>query len=158
MPGMKIIFLDCDGVVSPFNRGMGGLFNKEHMLRLKKIMDATGARIVLSSSWRVSEFGRGEVTKHLVANGMPTFIDCTPELRDRSRSHEILDWIEKNKEKYDICNFVALDDINLAASAPDKVFFAKHAVCTNSSIGLTDADVTLAIQLLGDDNNINTAA
>lgn len=73
----KIIFLDVDGVLNGYNLELQKFidllphhvknFIREHfctfrkssfpvrrpqMLRLKKIVDATGARIVLSSSWR----------------------------------------------------------------------------------------------------------
>lgn len=147
----KIVFLDCDGVVSPFSGG--GFFNRPHMARLKRIIDATGAKIVLSSSWRTSDFGRAEVTKHLVANSMPSFMGCTPDMPGRPRSHEILAWLEEHKEGLNIVNFVALDDINLAALAPNKAFFAKHAVCTNGDTGLTDKDADSAIQMLADENN-----
>lgn len=146
----KIVFLDCDGVISPFS---GTAFSSEHMARLKRILQATDAKIVLSSSWRTSEFGRNEVTKQLVAHGMPTFIGCTPTLVGQSRSHEILHWIAANKERYNIVNFVALDDIRLAALSPNKPFFEKHSVCTNSATGMTDADVVKAIMLLSDENN-----
>lgn len=147
----KIVFLDCDGVVSPF--GGGGFFSRPHMARVKKILDATGAKIVLSSSWRMSEFGRSEVTKQLVANGMPTFMACTPNLEGRPRACEILEWVKDNKERLNIVNFVALDDINLAALAPDKPFFRKHAVCTDGKNGLTDEDAAAAIEMLRDENN-----
>ncbi|EPY25042.1 hypothetical protein STCU_00975 [Strigomonas culicis] len=150
--GTKIVFLDCDGVVSPFSDG--SLFSKVHMARLKRILTSTGAKLVLSSSWRTTDFGRKEVTSQLVQNGMPTFIGCTPELSGQSRACEILAWLKANKETYHICNFVALDDINLAASAPDRAFFARHAVVTNSFTGLTESDTDKAIALLDNSNNL----
>lgn len=146
----KIVFLDCDGVVSPFS---GSIFAKPQMTLLKKIVKETGAKIVLSSSWRTSTFGRAEVTKELVANAMPTFIDITPEMPDTTRAVEILTWLEKHKDRLRIVNFVALDDIALARTAPDKEFFGRHAVKTNSHTGLTEEDAALAIKLLDDSNN-----
>jgi hypothetical protein len=149
---IKVVFLDCDGVISPFGGG-GGFFSKEHMLRVKKIIDATGAVIVLSSSWRESDFGRKEVSKQLALNGMATFIDCTPRMPG-SRAKEILKWIETSRERYNVINFVALDDINLPAGAPDPKFFGLHAIVTNGTTGLTDADTEKAIELMQDSNNI----
>lgn len=56
-----------------------------------------------------------------------------------------------------VVNFVALDDINLAATAPDKAFFSKHSIVTDSLKGLTDKDVKRAIDILKDENNIGNS-
>jgi hypothetical protein len=150
---VKIVFLDCDGVVSPLSGG-DNFFATACMQRLKRIIEATGAVIVLSSSWRESEFGRKEVSKQLGKHGIDTFIDCTPRLPSRPRSVEILSWIEANRHKYNVVNFVALDDIDLPAGAPDRTFFSRHAIVTNGRTGLTDDDVRTAIELLQDSNNV----
>ncbi|KAG8347049.1 hypothetical protein ERJ75_000929000 [Trypanosoma vivax] len=147
----KLIFLDCDGVVSPIG---GELFASKQMNFLVQIVQQTNAKIVLSSSWRMTEFGRMEVARRLKAHGLPVFIDCTPSIPQKSRSVEILSWIEANKEKYNIVNFVALDDINLPMCAPDRAFFKRHAIVTEAMTGLTEADVAQAVQLLQDSNNI----
>ncbi|CBH16391.1 uncharacterized protein TEOVI_000722800 [Trypanosoma equiperdum] len=148
---LKIVFLDCDGVVSPFG---GPLFAPRQMKFLADIINGSGAQIVLSSSWRTTDFGRKEVARQLTQFGMPVFIDCTPTLPDKPRSVEILSWIDSNKRKYNIVNFVALDDINLPLSAPDRNFFARHAIVTNATTGLTEANVKQALQMLSDTNNI----
>ena len=54
---MKVIFTDIDGVLNedttPTRTKSHVLFiDKEKLLRLKRIVDATGAKIVLSSTWR----------------------------------------------------------------------------------------------------------
>lgn len=151
----KIIFLDCDGVISPFSTGK--CFAPDKMALLKKIVTATNAKIVLSTSWRTTEFGRKEVGKNLVLNGLPMFIDITPDKRAVSRSQEILMWLRLCEEEMDVVNFVALDDINLPAVAPDRDFFARHAVVTNGNTGLTEEDVAKAIELLDDRNNYRTS-
>ena len=46
----KIIFLDIDGVLHDFHTD--GYVKKDCIQRLKQIVEATGADIVLSSSWR----------------------------------------------------------------------------------------------------------
>ncbi|ORC92765.1 uncharacterized protein TM35_000035180 [Trypanosoma theileri] len=149
--GTKIVFLDCDGVISPFG---GQLFAPKQMSFLRHIITETGAKIVLSSSWRMTEFGRGEVSRHLVNHNMPTFIACTPYYSGKPRSVEILSWVEANKDRYNIVNFVALDDINLPAGAPNRAFFARHAIVTNAFTGLTEADAIQAVNILDDSNNI----
>lgn len=157
---IKVIFLDCDGVVSPFNTNI--MFETAKMELLKKIVDGAytekyPVEIVLSSSWRTTEFGRKEVSKNLAKNRMKSFIGCTPVDTSVPRSVEILRWIDENSDKFDVVNFVALDDIPLANLAPNKAFFSKHAVCTSGSTGLTEEDVKTAISLLADDNNIETS-
>lgn len=146
----KIVFLDCDGVVSPLS---GKLFDPSRMALLKKLVDATQAKIVLSSSWRTTDFGRKEVGKHLVINSLPMFIDITPDIPRKSRSEEILSWLQQYEDALDIVNFVALDDINLPSVAPDRAFFSKHAIVTNGSTGLTEQDIHRATALLQEDNN-----
>ena len=54
---MKIIFCDVDGVLNedttPTRTKSRVIFiDEEKLLRLKRIVDATGAKIVLSSTWR----------------------------------------------------------------------------------------------------------
>lgn len=46
---MKVIFLDFDGVITIPHKWD---INTERLKNLKKIIDATGAKIVISSSWR----------------------------------------------------------------------------------------------------------
>ena len=158
-PAIKVIFLDCDGVVSPFSTNV--MFSHDKMALLKKIIDGAytdkyPVEIVLSSSWRTTEFGRKEVSKQLAMNRMKSFIGCTPVDSSVPRSVEILRWIDENSDKFEVVNFVALDDIHLPALAPNKAFFMKHAVTTNGSSGLTEKDAEAAITMLDDSNNIDS--
>lgn len=53
---MKVIFLDIDGVLNLRNRTRdkyGSVFHKKWVDNLKTIIDATGAQIVISSTWRL---------------------------------------------------------------------------------------------------------
>lgn len=53
---MKVIFLDIDGVLNLRNRTrdrFGSFFNKRFVDNLKRIIDFTDAKIVISSSWRM---------------------------------------------------------------------------------------------------------
>lgn len=54
---MKVLFLDVDGVLNedttPTRTKSRVIFiDEEKLMRLKRIVDATGAKIVLSSTWR----------------------------------------------------------------------------------------------------------
>lgn len=147
----KVVFMDCDGVVSPLS---GSLFSKPHMERLKKILDHSGASLVLSCPWRKAPYGLGMIAEHLAANNIATFIDITPTLENQSRAAEILSWLGANKDKRNIVNFVALSDTPLTDGAPHPAFFMQHAVRTRSIKGLSDEDVEHALELLSDSNNL----
>lgn len=111
------------------------MFDPLCMARLKRILTQGQAQIVLSSSWRQSEWGLEEVNKQLQQHGMPSVIDMTPVhgfrwvvavpalavqsyrlpvVVRRSRSDEILDWIHRHPE---VRHFVALDDMDLTCAA-----------------------------------------
>ena len=78
----KIVFLDVDGVLhSVLSRHQHQLFNRACMLRLKKIIDTAGARIVLSSAWRSTPSGCDEVKQVLKSYGIASFFDKTPQFR-----------------------------------------------------------------------------
>ena len=149
---VRIVFLDCDGVVSPLSGR--SCFHPPQMRLLRSIVDTTGAEIVLSSSWRTTEWGRKEVGRHLTTHGIRPFIDVTPDEPGVSRAKEILRWISRNSDKYRVLNFVALDDIDLPSVAPDRKFFESHAVTTEGLTGLTEEDARRAIALLHSDNDV----
>ena len=54
---MKVIFLDIDVVLNIIPKSydqFGGTFHDEFVENLKSIIDQTGAKIVVSSTWRLS--------------------------------------------------------------------------------------------------------
>lgn len=52
---MDVIFLDFDGVLNDrsFRVTRSGIIDEKHMTFFHRIVEATGARIVLSTSWHV---------------------------------------------------------------------------------------------------------
>ena len=53
---MGVIFLDIDGVLnSKQDRFSWDIETDIHFIRLKRIVEKTGAQIVLSSSWRIGK-------------------------------------------------------------------------------------------------------
>lgn len=72
-----VVFLDVDGVLHPLVVGFrdgrlaeAHLFAQGCMLLLKRIVDATGAELVLSSSWRQFEAPRERLAAALAAHGL----------------------------------------------------------------------------------------
>ncbi|MES2397908.1 MAG: HAD domain-containing protein [Bacteroidota bacterium] len=80
---MKIIFLDIDGVLNVIGQGhdeYGQIFHKHFEDNLKRIIDETGAKIVVSSSWR--SCGLKVMQEMWEKRGLPgEIIDVTPSLR-----------------------------------------------------------------------------
>ena len=65
---MKIIFLDIDGVLNVMSRGhddYGSFFHPHLVENFKRVIDETGAKIVISSTWRMSGF---EIMKEMWAH------------------------------------------------------------------------------------------
>ena len=187
---MKIIFLDVDGVLNGYNfwNQLGWrlvcMINNEKLKqwyrdvsepfgihipkfkRLVKIVRKTGAKIVVSSSWRFTLFSDG-IAKgirdddlkfwYLVKKYNLEIIDRTPCSNDGRRDKEILMWLSKHKDKVD--NFVILDDERY-----DLECFADKELVQTSSVkkgqmikghwqettGLRNKHVRKAIKILND--------
>jgi len=70
---MKIIFLDIDGVLNV------NVFQAKFINNLKTIIEATDAKIVISSSWRKK--GLSQIQDMWLNRGMPgVVIDTTPSI------------------------------------------------------------------------------
>ena len=147
----KFIFLDCDGVLNNSYTSTktvtGWTFVEDYLIQhLKKIIDATGAEIILSSSWRWGYWSSGkdrldylELIEKLADFGI--FIkDITPAFSSNDREAEILWWLE---HQINYSTFVILDD--------DECYFSilyPNVVITDKSLGLTTKEVDKAIEIL----------
>lgn len=95
---MKIIFLDVDGVLNhdqcpEWDRGSPYVLADECIVQMNRILVATNASIVLSSTWRLSEQGCAEVYNALLF--ATAVIGKTPELwHGKPRKDEILKWLQ----------------------------------------------------------------
>ena len=109
----KIIFLDIDGVLNckktvARNRGVIGI--DPYLVSIfNRIIFATDAEIVLSSTWRKSKSSRAEIRKRVM-----DFIDVTPAFYDKYavRGDEVKAWLKKNIKKEDEkdLRYAILDD------------------------------------------------
>lgn len=112
---MKVIFLDIDGVLNVIPKTIdkwGAYFGPEdHFVKnLKTLIDQTGAKIVISSTWRMSGL---QYMKDMWADrNLPgEIIGITPNHMMKTgttlqRGKEIDEWLSKN----DVQNYVILDD------------------------------------------------
>lgn len=110
---MKVIFLDVDGVLNSDeyfdkikNLNIQGIQNEidiEKIKLLKKAIDATGAKVVLSSSWRYTR--NAQYLKELLSS-FEIYTDSTPFIQGK-RGLEIKQWLLDHQG---VENFVILDD------------------------------------------------
>lgn len=55
---MKVIFLDIDGVIIPYGPWRMDKLHPTCVEHLRRIMEATGAHLVISSSWRIAKYAQ----------------------------------------------------------------------------------------------------
>jgi len=124
---MKVIFLDIDGVLNYQGcpERFNGMYfvNEEAVQRLQTIVIHTGAKIVLSSSWREGwydqEAGIESEARDLFEALVDKLAEYNLELYDKTdrlgtfRGDEILKWIDDNfSSKGDFLDqYVILDDL-----------------------------------------------
>lgn len=136
---MKIIFLDVDGVLNSAKDFYSiELENDKHFDLLKELVDKTGAKIVLSSSWRIGFNPTTHEPDRILARklgerGMFIY-DFTPYLTG-GRINEIHEWLKKNP----VDKFVILDD--------EEVSYP-NLVQTNTMVGLQKEDIEKASKIL----------
>ena len=174
---MKVLFLDIDGVLNSENwfayriycvkNNMVNILmnfvdtddrNIKHKLtmlddraiaNLNRIIEETGCKVVLSSSWRSSIESENIFTQNLLKlKGFKyEFYDVTPRLwfSDFSirRGEEINFWLDKESEKHEIESFVILDDDS--DMLPEQM---NNFIHIDRQVGLTDRDVLTAIEIL----------
>lgn len=166
----KILFLDIDAVLntkywykqmdknSPKDK-YGYMFDPNSVCNLAKILDRTGADIVISSSWK--QIGFSELLNMWKERNLPgKIIDVIPdymcdelllssELSDGDcyfeRGCEIKGWLLKHKCEGIL--YVIIDDM-------DDILLEQqsHFVQTDPEVGISDWDATKSIMILNRDN------
>ena len=134
----KVLFLDIDGVlnIEDGKRGSNHI-DKGMVMRLNKVLSETGAKVVISSTWRCS-MTKEEIDLHLRGCGFIGDIVGMTADNDKSRFAQISDWMDENWAD----DFVILDDIDVFShmrNIPAFVRIAdKHFFRTDKLVGLTD--------------------
>lgn len=155
---MKVIFLDIDGVLNSWSTGYKITTKKLQLLNY--ILEATGAKIVISSSWRigskdVNDFidknfnnrkfrldSFKDITNREVIDNI--FYKSTIDLTDTfgpSRGDEIKRWLDNHSDEVE--SYVIFDD---DTDMLDEQL--EHLVQTDTYYGITDREVHLATLIL----------
>ena len=154
---MKVLFLDFDGVLNSlqYDREKDATKNNsidETRLRLlKKVIDETKAKIVLTTSWRrhwnkaralCDEVGLW-ISELFSRYGLDIY-DKTPDLPSSvGRKSEILDWLNNLKEPVE--SFVILDDEKIGGNLKN------HFVKCNCNYGFREPEMFKALTILNNE-------
>lgn len=161
---MKIIFLDVDGVLNCsqtfIDRHKHWLLTGEHVIELdeskiqllKQLVDASGANIVLSSTWRKGWIGNPTLKHHMTKHALELdkmllkydlhIMSKTPMSDDGKRGTEISDWLSIQQRIID--NYVILDD-----DTSDMLEHGEHIIETSfNNGGLLQEHIDKAIKVL----------
>lgn len=103
---MKAIFLDIDGVLNssetPNPRKFPYIIDERLLARFSTLVEATKARVVLTSTWRVDPVGLLAAKFY----GVP-FSDVSPDMPGAPRCEELVSWLRAHPE---ITRYAVLDD------------------------------------------------
>lgn len=160
---MKVLFLDIDGVLNCektfvnrhneyLNTGVRQIELENIMIqRLSRIVFSTGAKVVLSSTWRkffynngnaiVANCDKGAELLQRLNNYNIEIYDITPYDENRNRAKEIYVWLMEHPE---VDNFIIIDDetVNFRKCSAQVV---KTYFDYSSELGLCDSHVDEAI-------------
>lgn len=149
---VKVVFLDIDGVLNhslEFERWyhrrqddpslvISNCIDPKCVEQLNRLLEATGAVCVLSSSWR-TEHTMEWMRNHLADFGFKgDLIDKTVHLPLKERGVEIAQWVDEHRPE----RFVILDDNT------DMWKLSPYLVKTDFNIGLTSELAGIAERML----------
>lgn len=159
---MKAIFLDIDGVLNVYceSRDEYGCVFHDHLVdNLRWVIDQTGAKIVISSTWRLS--GEKAIMDMWDFRNLPgEVIGITPNLTygrgfsdHTPRGVEIQQWLDEHP---DVTNYVILDDDSDMLEHQMKNFICTfdnqdHPDSVDIGYGLTKICAEKAIEILNRD-------
>jgi hypothetical protein len=155
---MKVIFLDIDGVLNVIPVGhdkWGAIFHDHFVDNLKRIIDVTGAKLVISSTWRMGNGLEGMIDMWKERDLPGEVIGITPNFMVHfkttlCRGKEIDAYLEEHPE---ITNYVIIDDDSDMEPHQLKNFVmtsgnTDHSDCVDIGLGLTKECADWAIKIL----------
>lgn len=149
---MKIIFLDFDGVITSYYTKYR--ISKDKIKLIENLINETGAKIVISSSWRhgsknVEEFINKNLSEISDSIFVKSIIGLT-EVLSPVRGEEIQKWIDDHNNEIE--SYVILDD---DSDMLDEQLY--NFVQTDGYEGITEREIRLSKHILNKEyvpNNI----
>lgn len=163
---MKVLFLDIDGVLNTkywytqMDRNTpkdkyGYAFDPNAVANLKRIVEDTGAEIVISSSWKCMGLFQMEdmwrdrnnpgriigITPNSVSDEMLLNADIDSIELFHIRGEEIKEWLMKHAKR--VSSYAIIDDMD--NMLPEQ---QSHFVQTNPEVGITEGDADTIITIL----------
>lgn len=152
---VRLIFIDIDGVFNSLTYYKSDRFNNEPtyplsefdtecVKRYMNIIEKTGAKTVISSSWRFTD-GLRNIMEHVGFYGTALDFEVTPYL-GTIRGLEIKAYLDEYEDKHigeEVESYCIIDD------ETDMLYEQKdNFVNTNINFGLTDEDADKVIRIL----------
>lgn len=161
---MKILVLDIDGVLNvcyPKHDEFGSLFHPHFEDNLRYIIEQTGAKIVISSTWRfagLSEMQRMWKERNLAGEVIDVTPDCALNIEPdengnyerKERGYEVKEWLDAHPEvtHYAICDddedFLENQMNNFVRTSKNQ----DHPDCVDIGYGLTKICAEKVIEIL----------
>lgn len=144
---VKVLFLDCDGVMNcchswPHNSPTNQPLDADKVALLNDIVDHTGCKIVMSSTWRLFPDCREILIAGGVVDAFHVDWSTPPARRMRSgRGDEIAEWMHKHPDVKHYC--IVDDDTDMLAKQLDRF------VRTSFDTGMTPDHAHLIKRILG---------
>lgn len=163
---MKVLFLDIDGVLNTkywytqMDRNTpkdkyGYAFDPNSVANLKRIVEDTGAEIVISSSWKCMGLSQMEdmwrdrnlpgriigITPNSVSDEMLLNADIDSIELFHIRGEEIKEWLMKHAKR--VSSYAIIDDMD--NMLPEQ---QSHFVQSNPEVGITEGDADTIITIL----------
>lgn len=155
---MNIIFLDIDGVITPYSmpegdrvQSVSGRASRKCVAVLNKIVEATDAEIVVSSAWRTDP----RISMALKQLGVvKPILSVTPHDNHKGmlRGNEIRLWLMDNEsitgvKHYNFRTYVILDDDS------DMLYWQKdNFMKIDGRVGLQETDISKAVSIIRQEN------
>lgn len=157
---LKVIFLDIDGVL---NNQIGEEFSLEKVIHpddliskrcvilLNELIKNTGAKVVISSTWRIGKSVE-QLQKILEKFGfIGEVIGVTPRFNSdyTFRGNEIYKWIKDNEDLLG-CSYYEFDKYVILDDDSDMLLWQKNNfICVDGYCGLTPEIIFKAEKILG---------
>jgi len=157
---VKILFLDVDGVLNGEHYGYGGV-DDSLLFLLKTIIDETGCKIVLSTTWRLNQSARATLLHFMKAradiNVEDIIIGDTPSIKGKKRAFEIESFLQSDdfQRHYVATKWCAVDDLPLQQQYPQ--FMKDHFIRTNYRTGITAQDAVRAVSILNEEDQYSNS-